>query len=108
MTNKELKNYTPLIEIYNSANGFSIKDVNPGQHAMFKDSKDILWIATGSSKTALVRFDHKAVNKNLNAPSVVINNIRIKRENICWFNQTLNTENILLNKNTTNNNLRKF
>ena len=108
LTNKELKNYTPLIEIYNSANGFSIKDVNRGQHAMFKDSKDILWIATGSSKTALVRFDHKAVNKNLNAPSVVINNIRIKRENICWFNQTLNTENILLNKNTTNNNLRKF
>lgn len=85
-TNRQIKSYTPVFEIYNSETGFPIKDVNVGQNAMYKDSKDILWIATGSEKTSLVRFDYHQLNRNSNVPTVVIQNIRIQEEKICWLN----------------------
>ncbi len=86
LNNEELKNYTPVIEIYNSANGYPVKDVNSGQNAMFADSKGIIWIGTGADKTALVRFDYAALNKNKMPPDVVIQSVKINNENICWFN----------------------
>jgi signal transduction histidine kinase len=52
---------------------------------MFKDHKGIFWIGTGSDKTGLVRFDHNAVINNYSMPpSVVINNVKINNENVCW------------------------
>jgi ligand-binding sensor domain-containing protein/serine phosphatase RsbU (regulator of sigma subunit) len=84
LTNEELKNYTPVFEIYNSAKGYPVKDVNSGHDAMFKDSKGMLWIATGSDKTGLVRFDYEAINKNKLPPLVFIQSIKINNENICW------------------------
>ena len=72
--------------IYNSATGYPVKDVNAGQNGMYKDSKGIIWIATGADKTALVRFDERAVNKNPDAPTVVLQSIKINEENICWYN----------------------
>jgi ligand-binding sensor domain-containing protein/serine phosphatase RsbU (regulator of sigma subunit) len=84
LTNQELKSATPVFEIYNSTKGYPIKDVNFGQDGMFKDSKGILWIGTGSDKTGLVRFDYKEVNKSKAPPSVLIQSIKIDNENICW------------------------
>src|ERR1017187_9793262 len=72
--------------IYNSATGYPVKDVNAGQNGMYKDSKGIIWIATGADKTALVRFDESAVNKNAAAPTVVLQSVKINEENICWYN----------------------
>ena len=46
--------------IFNSHTGYPVKDVNAGSGAMFRDSKGIIWIGTGSDKTGLVRFDPKA------------------------------------------------
>ena len=86
MSNEELKNYSPVIEIYNSSTGYPVKDVNAGQNCMFSDSKGIIWMGTGSDKTALVRFDYAALNKNNKPPAVFIQSIKINNENICWYN----------------------
>ena len=66
MNNEMLKNYVPVIAIYNERTGYSIKDVNAGQDAMFLDSKGIIWAATGDAKTALVRFDPSGIRKMKN------------------------------------------
>jgi ligand-binding sensor domain-containing protein/serine phosphatase RsbU (regulator of sigma subunit) len=84
LTNEQLKNYAPVFEIFNSATGYPVKDVNSGQQTLYKDSKGILWIATGSDKTALVRFDYSALRKKNNIPKVYIQGIRINGEIICW------------------------
>jgi ligand-binding sensor domain-containing protein/signal transduction histidine kinase len=86
LKNEELKNYTPIFEIYNSANGYPIKDINSGKNAMYEDSRGILWIATGSDKTALVRFDYSTLNKSALPPSVFIQSVKINDEKICWNN----------------------
>ncbi len=86
LNNHELKSYEPVVEIYNSATGYPVKDVNSGGHCMFIDSKGIIWMATGADKTALVRFDYEALNKNPDPPAVIIQSIKINEENICWYN----------------------
>ncbi|MES2288009.1 MAG: two-component regulator propeller domain-containing protein, partial [Bacteroidota bacterium] len=86
LTNEELINYTPVIEIYNSATGYPVKDVNTGQNCMFADSKGIIWAGTGSDKTSLVRFDYAALNKNNKPPAVFIQAVKINNENISWYN----------------------
>jgi len=100
LNNEELKNYTPNIEIYNSSTGYPVKDVNAGQNAMYKDSKGIIWIATGSAKTGLVRFDYNAVNKNTNPPAVFIQSVKINDENIVWYN-LMQSSKFNLDSNTT-------
>jgi serine phosphatase RsbU (regulator of sigma subunit)/streptogramin lyase len=75
------------LEIYNSATHYPVKDVNAGQNCMYQDSKGIIWAGTGSDKTALVRFDPKAVNKTSNPPTTYIQSIKVLGENVCWFNQ---------------------
>ena len=83
---EDLKNYTPVIEIYNSKTGYPVKDVNVGQNAMYKDSKGIIWIATGSDKTSLVCFDPSEIKKNNKPPDLFIQSVKINEENICFYN----------------------
>ena len=85
LSNEELKNYIPIFEIYNSTTGYPVKDVNTGQNSMFSDSKGIIWISTGSDKTGLVRFDYASLNRNNKPPAVFIQNVKINKENICWY-----------------------
>jgi ligand-binding sensor domain-containing protein/serine phosphatase RsbU (regulator of sigma subunit) len=84
LTNEQLKRYAPVFEIYNSATGYPVKDVNSGQGTLYKDHMGMLWIATGSDKTALVRFDYSALQKDTTLPVVLIQNIKINGETICW------------------------
>jgi ligand-binding sensor domain-containing protein/signal transduction histidine kinase len=84
LNNKELKNYTPVFEIYNMATGYPIKDVNSSQNTMYEDHNGIIWIATGSDKTGVVRFDYASLNKNPQPPKMFIQSIKINNENICW------------------------
>lgn len=72
------------IKIFNSNTGFPVKDVNVGQNGMYLDSKGIVWAATGSEKTALVRFDYDALRKSTEPPVLVIQSVKVKDENICW------------------------
>jgi signal transduction histidine kinase len=72
-------------KVFNTKTGYPVKDVNVGPGAMYKDSKGIIWIGTGSDKTGLVRFDPTAiVNANPDPPSLVIQGIKINNETICW------------------------
>ncbi len=74
------------IEIYNSNTGYPVKDVNAGNNSMYLDSKGIIWAGTGSEKTALVRFDYAVIPKNMDPPTLIIQSIKVKDENICWYN----------------------
>ena len=90
INNNELKNYTPVWEIYNNKTGYPIKDINGGSNngAMLCDSKGIIWAGTGDDK--LVRFDPSAINRNPNPPTVILQKIKVNEENICYYN--LNNE----------------
>lgn len=84
LKNSELKGYTSTIKIFNSATGYPVKDVNVGYNAMYLDSKRIIWAATGSDKTALVRIDLNAISSNNVSPTVIIQNLKVNNENIGW------------------------
>ncbi|MFI5185097.1 MAG: two-component regulator propeller domain-containing protein [Chitinophagales bacterium] len=92
LSNADLQNYTPVFEKYNSKTGYPVKDVNRGQHAIFLDSKGMLWIATGSEKSGLMRFDYTSLNKNNTPPELNILAIKVDNEAICW-NDLVNTKN---------------
>ncbi|MFY9311130.1 MAG: two-component regulator propeller domain-containing protein [Bacteroidia bacterium] len=84
LTNKILKNYTPVFEVYNSETGYPVKDVNGGQDAIYQDSKGNIWIATGADKTGLVRFNPSELNRNKKAPVLLIQSIKVNEETVCW------------------------
>ena len=92
------------IEIYNNKTGYPVKDVNAGQ-AMLIDSKGIIWAGTGDDKTALVRFDYSAVNKNTKPLTLFIQSVKVNEENICWYNmvQITNGNESAKEQNDTNN-----
>ncbi|WP_353549294.1 two-component regulator propeller domain-containing protein [Sediminibacterium sp. KACHI17] len=72
-------------KVFNTITGYPIKDVNAGQGAMYLDSKGIIWIATGSEKTGLVRFDPTAIrNTSSKPPVLVIQKLKINNENPIW------------------------
>ncbi len=86
LSNTDLQSYTPTFKIYNTATGFPVKDVNTGFKAMNLDSKNILWAATGSYKTALVRIDLNTIFKSEKTPTVILQNLKVNNENISWYN----------------------
>ncbi|MDQ6845609.1 MAG: ATP-binding protein, partial [Bacteroidota bacterium] len=89
-------------KIFNSQTGYPVKDVNAGLGAMFKDSRGIIWVGTGSDKTGLVRFDPKAViTNNLVPPAVFLKNVKINNENICWSDLDPSRINEKTDSNTT-------
>lgn len=95
LKNDELKKYKPVFEIYNIKRGYSIKDVNAGQNAIYLDSRGILWIGTGSVTTSLVRMDYSALNKTNKPPNLWIQSIKINNENVVWSDlSNKNQENI--------------
>ena len=72
-------------KLFNAKHGYPVKDVNAGLNAMFKDSKGMIWIGTGSDKTGLVRFDPEALRAMAaEPPHVFINQIKIKNEAVSW------------------------
>ena len=72
-------------KVFNSLTAYPVKDINAGPGAMFKDSKGIIWIGTGSDKTGLVRFDPQAiVNSSSKPPVIVIQRVKINNESISW------------------------
>ena len=96
LSNEKLKNYDPVIEVYNQFTGYPVRDVNGGSNngALLCDSRGVIWVGTGSSKTALVRFKYRAVHKNKEAPNVVIQNVKVHEENICWYTLSTKLQNL--------------
>jgi signal transduction histidine kinase/ligand-binding sensor domain-containing protein len=71
-------------KVFNSLTGYPVKDVNAGTGAMFLDS-GIIWTGTGSARTGLVRFDpNSLVNSDQKFPAVVLQQVKLNNENICW------------------------
>ncbi|MGB3078453.1 MAG: two-component regulator propeller domain-containing protein, partial [Saprospiraceae bacterium] len=87
--NEDLAHHSPVFEIFNSKTGYPVKDVNRGQNTIFQDHKGILWIATGSEKSGLTRFDYSALDDNSTPPLLNITSIHVDNELICW-NDLLN------------------
>lgn len=79
------KGNIPIFENYNKRTGYPVKDVNQGFNSMLVDSRGIVWAGTGDDKTALVRFDYKALRKNKNSPLAFIQNIKINEQNVSWY-----------------------
>ena len=81
------RDFTKLtdIEIFNYQYGLPGKECGRYQNGMFLDSKGIVWAGTGSEKTALVRFDYAALRSNKEVPKLVIQAIKVKDENISWY-----------------------
>ncbi|WP_104813682.1 adenylate/guanylate cyclase domain-containing protein [Aureitalea marina] len=84
LSNSELSKYKPVFEIYNTSTGYQIKDVNRGQQGIYLDKKGVLWIATGSEKSGLVRMDYKELSKNKRPPNNTLTAVKINNENISW------------------------
>lgn len=72
------------LQIYNSDNGYPVKDLTDGQNAMFLDSKGILWAGTGSVKTGLARIDLEKISRNDSKPKLLIKQVRLNEEVISW------------------------
>lgn len=86
------------LEIYNSGNGYPVKDVNAGHNAMYLDSKNVIWAGTGDEKTAVARIDYNSIHHNTNPPTLVIQKVLINEKDICWYD---------LNTNHSSNKTRK-
>ncbi|MEZ4895980.1 MAG: two-component regulator propeller domain-containing protein [Saprospiraceae bacterium] len=76
------------LEIFNVQSGYPARNVETtSNNSMFVDDDGILWMATSSTITPLVRFDYNALHRNDKKPSVTIQQIKINEEAISW--QTL-------------------
>ncbi len=84
------------IEIYNQFNGYPVRDVNGG--AFFCDSRDQLWIGTGSDKSALVRFDYSEVNRNTNKLNLIIEKVSISDKSLNWYSLEPQQDSLLLSQ----------
>lgn len=73
------------LEIFNSSTGWPVKDVNTGNHCLFRDSRGIIWASTGNIKYALLRIDLSSLPRDTSTRlQPVIQRVRINGESISW------------------------
>lgn len=72
------------LELYNTSTGYSIKDINGRQNCLFEDSKGVLWGGTGSGENLIVRLDRSKVHRDTTPPTVVIRDLKINSNPVCW------------------------
>ncbi|MEO8067648.1 MAG: two-component regulator propeller domain-containing protein [Flavobacteriales bacterium] len=84
LTNAELRKFRPTITEYSAATGYPVKEVANAQHSLFVDSQGIIWIATTSEKTGVVRFDRKALRPIPPPLPVELRSVAIS-DPICWY-----------------------
>ncbi|MDP1744945.1 MAG: two-component regulator propeller domain-containing protein [Bacteroidota bacterium] len=70
-----------IFENFNYSAGYPIKDLNTS--ALLMDKKGIIWAGTSDK---LVRFDYKAVSRSIKPPAVFIQAVKIRGEEISWYN----------------------
>lgn len=72
-------------EWYHTSTGYPVKNINlVGKNTMFLDKDGIIWAATESGNTGLVRFDYKVVHKRKNKPQIKLKDIRLNETPVCW------------------------
>ncbi|MBK9174824.1 MAG: hypothetical protein IPM46_00505 [Flavobacteriales bacterium] len=84
LPNDSVVRYAPVVEVYNSATGFPVKDVQTAERTLFEDRDGVLWIATGSNKSGLVRFDRKAMQHDAEPVRMELLSVSLHNEPTCW------------------------
>ncbi len=79
------------IEYYHWKAGYPIKDINA--ESMLVDSKGYIWVGTGQK---LIKFDYRAIHKNINPPVVQIKQLKANNQPIGWYN-LLAAKNVKIN-----------
>ena len=87
----------PVSKIHESMKHFSIVQGYPisavWRNSMYCDRKGIIWIGSSNENAPLIRFDPTALPKQDSlAPSLVIQQIKIDEQNICWSDLRPDTE----------------
>ncbi|HEU4716225.1 MAG TPA: two-component regulator propeller domain-containing protein [Bacteroidia bacterium] len=81
ISNAELaEKYIPVFDVFNQKTGYPVKDANT--NALICDNAGVMWEGTGDK---LVRFDHTQVHRDFLPPEVLLQAVKIKDENICWY-----------------------
>lgn len=83
--NRTIEKFSPIFEVYNSATGFPVKDVQTSERSLFEDSQGVVWIATGSDRTGLVRYDPKALRNDTTPLDVHLLNVTVNNGPVCWY-----------------------
>jgi signal transduction histidine kinase/ligand-binding sensor domain-containing protein len=68
------------IEIFNESTGCPLKDVT----TLYQDREGIIWAASSSAQTGLVRFDYNALFRNKELPKVSIQQAKINDDVVPW------------------------
>jgi signal transduction histidine kinase/ligand-binding sensor domain-containing protein len=84
LKNQEFIQPRPRLISFSESQGYPIKNVNTGQKALLLDHTGILWIATGSLQTGLVRIDPEALPIVHDYPTVQIDNLKVENQTVCW------------------------
>ncbi|MBP9081035.1 MAG: hypothetical protein KBF80_12370 [Flavobacteriales bacterium] len=85
LPNDSMVQYHPVVEVYNTNTGFPVKDVQTAEHTLFEDSDGVIWIATGSGSTGLVRFDRRALRPDTLPITVQMLGVTINNQPISWY-----------------------
>jgi ligand-binding sensor domain-containing protein/class 3 adenylate cyclase len=84
LSNAELKNYTPVFEIYNRQKGFPFGNVDYTQNGMYIDKSGTMWFSNGDADLGLVHFNFEDVRKRMSPPKVLIQAIKIDNDYVGW------------------------
>ena len=84
-SNDSLQYHAPVIDVYNTAAGYPIKDVQTAENSMFEDRQGVIWITTGSDRTGLVRFDRRALIKDTMPLELQLSQVTVDNENVGWY-----------------------
>jgi signal transduction histidine kinase/ligand-binding sensor domain-containing protein len=86
--NSVIARLTPVFEVYNSGTGFPVKDVQTAERSLFEDTQRTVWIATGSDKTGLVRFNPAALRNDSTPLIPQLLRVTLNNEPVCWHHLT--------------------
>jgi signal transduction histidine kinase/ligand-binding sensor domain-containing protein len=84
LKNLEYAGTHPQFYSISEATGYPVKDIDLGQKTLFFDHQGILWIATGSLQTGLVRFDPGSFTTVRTPPPLELNNLKVNNQTVCW------------------------
>ena len=85
MASTQINGKLKKLNVYNQFTGYPIRDLNTAQNngSMHIDNKGILWVGHGTNGVSRVDLD--AVNSSAAPPHVVINKVRLKGEDVCFY-----------------------
>ncbi|CAN5554078.1 hypothetical protein BH10BAC2_BH10BAC2_40810 [soil metagenome] len=91
VSNEQLGTYEPVCDVYNEKTGYPIKDMIDGSLIIKKrafpkgnnNETGIIWAPCGDAK--VIRFDTKALVKNVEPPDVFIRSVKINEQAQNWY-----------------------